>query len=128
MASYTDITNTLAFAVSFKPTSAFPIDARSMFGSKAAAEAAAATAVDAGSSDSIYYHGMPLTVFDNDEATMYVINGDNTLKEVGKATYGDDKTIVLDASTGKLSLASFGEQYFAYHDANGYRLEGWTYS
>ena len=51
MASYTDITNTLNFSVSFKPTSAFPLDARSMFGSYAAAAAAAATAVNAGGSE-----------------------------------------------------------------------------
>lgn len=127
MASYTDIANTLSFAVSFKPSSAFPIDARTMFGSKAAAEAAAATAVNAGSSESIYYFGMPLTVFDNDEATMYVINGDGTLKEVGKATYGDNKSIVMNSDTGALSLKSFGEEYFAYHAAD-HVLEGsYTY-
>ena len=118
MASYVDVTNTLDFAVSFKPSSAFPIDARTMFGSYEAASAAAATAVNAGSSESIYYFGMPLVVFQNDEATMYIINGDGTLKETGKATLGDDKTIVLNAETGALSLKSFGEEYYAYHHAD----------
>lgn len=118
MASYTGITNILDFAVAFNPSTAFPLDARSMFGSKAAAEAAAATAQNAGSSSTVYYFGMPLTVFENDEATMYVINGDGTLKEVGKATYGDGKTITLSADTGALSLKSFGEEYYAYHSAD----------
>lgn len=118
MASYVNVTNTLDFAMSFKPSSAFPLDFRQMFGSKAAAEAAAAKAEAAGSTNTTYYYGMPLTVFENDEATMYVINGDNTLKEVGKATYGDDKTIVLSAETGALSLKDFGVQYYAYHEAD----------
>lgn len=118
MASYTEVKNTLDFAMSFKPSSAFPLDFRQMFGSKAAAEAAAAKAEAAGSTNTTYYYGMPLTVFENDEATMYVINGDNTLKEVGKATYGDDKTIVLSAETGALSLKDFGVQYYAYHNAD----------
>ena len=43
MASYVDVTNTLNFSLSFKPTSAFPLDARSMFGRYAAALAAAAS-------------------------------------------------------------------------------------
>lgn len=118
MASYTPVTNVLDFAVSFKPSSAFPIDSRTMFGSLTAAQEAAATAVNAGSTESIYYYGMTLTVFENDVATMYTIQGDKSLKEVGRATYGDDKTIVLSADTGALSLKDFGVQYYAYHDAD----------
>lgn len=118
MASYTDISNILNFSVSFARTSAFPLDAKCMFGSKAAAEAAAAEAENAGSNNTVYYYGMPVYVFENDKADMYIINGDNTLKSVGSATYGDDKSIVLDASAGKLSLKSFGEEYYAYHEAD----------
>ena len=33
MASYEGITNLLDFAVAFNPSTAFPLDARSMFGS-----------------------------------------------------------------------------------------------
>ena len=118
MASYEGITNTLSFAVALSASSAFPLDPRQMFGSLSAAQAAAAEAENAGSSNTVYYYGMPLVVFENDQATMYVINGDNTLKTVGSATYGDDKTIVLDAESGTLSLKSFGEEYFAYHPAD----------
>ena len=118
MASYEGINNTLSFAVSFSPSSAFPLDSRQMFGSLAAAQAAAAEAENAGSSNTVYYYGMPLVVFENDQASFYIINGDNTLKTVGSATYGDDKTIVLNAETGTLSLKSFGEEYYAYHEAD----------
>ena len=130
MASYQNITNTLDFAVSFKPSSAFPLDARSMFGSLSAAQAAAATAVNAGGTDSIYYFGQILTVFDNDVATHYSIQGDRTLKEVGKATVGDNKTIVLKDTV--LGLKGFGEEYYAYrepdetHPSAYYELtQGW---
>lgn len=116
MASYQNITNTLDFAVSFKPSSAFPLDARSMFGSLSAAQAAAATAVNAGGTDSIYYFGQILTVFDNNVATHYSIQGDGTLKEVGKATVGDNKTIVLKDTV--LGLKGFGEEYYAYREAD----------
>lgn len=116
MASYQNITNTLDFAVSFNPSSAFPLDARSMFGSLSAAQAAAATAVNAGGTDSIYYFGQILTVFDNDVATHYSIQGDGTLKEVGKATVGDNKTIVLKDTV--LGLKGFGEEYYTYKEAD----------
>lgn len=116
MASYQNITNTLDFAVSFKPSSAFPLDARSMFGSLSAAQAAAATAVNAGGTDSTYYFGQILTVFDNDVATHYSIQGNGTLKEVGKATIGDGKTIVLNDTV--LGLKGFGEEYYAYKEAD----------
>ena len=116
MASYENITNTLNFAVAFKPTTAFPLDARSMFGSYSAAEAAAASAKNAGSSESIYYFGQILTVFENDVATHYSIQGDNTLKEVGTSVLGDNKTIVMNNSV--LSLKDFGVKYYAYKPAD----------
>mgnify|MGYP002679030681 FL=1 len=112
MASYSPVSNKLNFSVGFNPTSAFPLDVRTMFGSLAEAKAAAATAVNAGSSDSAYYFGMILTVFENDVATHYSIQGDKTLKEVGKSVAGDDKTIVLSGEV--LTLKDFGTKYYAY--------------
>lgn len=112
MASYSPVSNKLNFSVGFNPTSAFPLDVRTMFGSLAEAQAAAATAVNAGGSDSAYYYGMILTVFENDVATHYSIQGDNTLKEVGKSVAGDNKTIVLSGEV--LSLKDFGTKYYAY--------------
>lgn len=128
MASYEGITNTLSFAVALAASSAFPLDPRQMFGSLEDAQAAAAEAENAGSTNTVYYYGMPLVVFQDDEATMYVINGDNTLKAVGTATYGDDKTIVISEETGTLSLKGFGEEYFAYHAADNILPSGeYTY-
>lgn len=116
MASYSDITNTLNFSVALKPTSAFPLDARTMFGSYAAAAAAAKTAENAGSTNTIYYYGQTLTVFENDVATQFLIQGDGTLKEVGATVATDDKTIVLEDNT--LSLKDFGKKYYEYHHAD----------
>jgi hypothetical protein len=44
-------------SIAFNPTSAFPLDARSYFESYEEAAAAALTAVEAGSADSVYYFG-----------------------------------------------------------------------
>ena len=113
MASYSNVTNTLNFSVSFKPTSAFPLDSRSMFGSYGAAAAAAATAVNAGSSDSIYYIGQQLTVFENDVVSTYLIQADKTLKAVGADVIPDNKSVVIDGA-GAISLKSFGVEYYKY--------------
>ena len=126
MASYEPINNKLNFAVSFNPITAFPLDARSIFGSKTEAEAAAATAENAGSTNTVYYYGMPLVVFENDVATMYTIQGDKTLKEVGSAPVPDNATIEL-TSGGALQLKDFGARYYAYHEADPIIEGSWTY-
>ena len=113
--SYTQITNMLDFQKAFKPAGAFPLDARSMFGTKTAADAAAASAVLAGSADqskSSYYIGQMVTVFENDVVTHYTIEPNKTLKEVGKSIATDNKTIVMNNEV--LSLKDFGVQYYAY--------------
>lgn len=97
----------LNFSTSFNPTSAFPIDARQYFESYASAQAAAQTAVEAGSADSVYYIGMPLVVVESGVATLYVINGDKTLKPVGGSVKVDEKTIVFN--DGKLTLDGFAD-------------------
>lgn len=126
MASYEGISNILNFAVAFNPTTAFPLDARQMFGSKTAAEAAAATAENAGSSNTVYYFGMPLVVFENDAATMYLIQGDKTLKEVGSAPIPDNATIEL-GTNGELQLKDFGKQYYKFHENDTIIAGEWTY-
>lgn len=50
-------------SVAINPLSAFPLDARTYFESYEDALAAAKTAKPAGSSESVYYYGMELTVF-----------------------------------------------------------------
>lgn len=70
----------LNFATSFNPTSAFPLDARSYFESLEAAQAAASSAVEVGSADSVYHYGETIVVVENGKATSYIIQPDKTLK------------------------------------------------
>lgn len=93
----------LNFSVSFNPTSGFPIDARYYFDSLEAAQAAAGTAVEVGSSDSAYFIGMNLVVVADGLATMYVIQPNKTLKPVGTTPVGDGKTIAVSPE-GTISL------------------------
>lgn len=74
----------LEFSVSFNPTSAFPLDARSYFESLATAQIAAKTATEAGKADSAYYYGQTLAVVENGVATLYIIQPNKTLQAVGK--------------------------------------------
>ena len=71
----------LDFAVALNPKTAFPIDARCYFTSLALAEAAAATAEEAGSTNTIYYYGMKLLVDDGTGVKWYTIQRDRTLRE-----------------------------------------------
>lgn len=110
----------LDFAVSFNPATAFPLDARTYFESLSAAEAAANSAVDAGSSDGIYYIGQTLTVVEGDAASFYIIQPDKTLKAVGSKiqidenqfAYTEDNKLVLkdtaDAEEGQVLAMSAG--------------------
>lgn len=77
------IKSKLGWSNSFNPNAAFPLDARQYFGSYAEAEAAAATAVAVGSTESAYHYGMQLFVFDGNNAGAYLIQGDGSLKELG---------------------------------------------
>lgn len=96
----------LNFAVSFNPQTAFPLDARYYFSSLSAAEAAAATAVEVGSSDGTYFYGESVCVVTESSADLYIIQPDKTLKAVGSAVLGDDKSIeIVD---GKVTLKGFG--------------------
>ena len=72
----------LNFSVSFNPTSAFPLDARSYFESYAEAEKAAKLATAAGGAKSVYYYGQTLVVVENDKAKFYIIQPNNTLSAV----------------------------------------------
>lgn len=96
----------LNFAVSFNPQTAFPLDARYYFPSLTAAEAAAAAAVEVGSSDGTYFYGENVCVVTESSADLYIIQPDKTLKAVGSVVLGDDKSIeIVD---GKVTLKGFG--------------------
>ena len=101
-------------SVAFNPTSAFPLDARSYFESYEAARLAAATAEEAGSTNSIYYYGQTLVVVENKKATLYIIQPDNTLTPIGETA--ENSSIKIDENqfdfdqNGQLTLLGFGEE------------------
>lgn len=108
-----NLISTMNFAVSFKPQSAFPLDSRSMFGSYNDAYVAAQSAENAGSTNTIYYFGQILTVFENGIVSHYSIQADKSLKAIGAQVIGDEKTITV-GENGTLSLKNFGIKYFKY--------------
>ena len=99
---------TLAFAVAFNRQTAFPLDAKSYFESLEAAQAAAASAQEAGSSETTYYYGQQIAVVESGKATLYVIQPDQTLKEVGGNILIDENAFVK-GEDGKLSLLGFAD-------------------
>lgn len=99
---------TLDFAVAFNRQTAFPLDAKSYFESLELATAAAASAQEAGSSETTYYYGQTIAVVENGKATLYVIQPDKTLKEVGGNILVDENAFVK-GEDGKLSLLGFAD-------------------
>lgn len=97
---------TLDFAVAFSPLTAFPLDARYYFTSHAEALVAAQNAVTVGSSDGKYFFGENLVVVEGNEAKMYIIQPDKTLKEVGGNILINEK-VFTKGEDGKLDLVGF---------------------
>lgn len=96
----------LNFAVSFNPQTAFPLDARYYFSSLEDAQAAAASAVEVGSSDGTYFYGENVCVVAESSADLYIIQPDKSLKAVGSAVLGDGKSIeIID---GEVAIKGFG--------------------
>lgn len=96
---------TLDFAVAFSRQTAFPLDAKSYFESLELAQAAAATAQEAGSSETVYYFGQTIAVVENSKATLYVIQPDKSLKEVGGNIAINEN--VFAKTNDKLDLVGF---------------------
>ena len=96
------------FSVSFNPTSAFPLDARSYFESYDLALAAAAKAVEAGSTEGTLYFGQTIAVVENGAAQLYIIQPDKTLTEVGSKVVVDENAFELDED-GTLKLLGLAE-------------------
>ena len=82
----TQVKSKLGWSNSFDRNAAFPLEFAAWFGSYEDAQAAAQTAVEVGSTDSKYYYGMQLYVFDGTTARTYLIQGDKSLKEIGENT------------------------------------------
>lgn len=99
---------TLDFAVAFNRQTAFPLDAKSYFESLELATAAAASAQEAGSSETTYYFGQTIAVVEGGKATLYVIQPDKTLKEVCGNIAINENVFAKDAS-GALNLLGFAD-------------------
>lgn len=97
---------TLDFAVAFNRQTAFPLDAKSYFENLEAAQAAAASAQEAGSSETTYYYGQTIAVVADSKATLYVIQPDKTLKEVG-GNIAINENVFVKGSDGTLDLLGF---------------------
>ena len=109
MASYTETFATkLDWAMPFQRTGAFPIERTQMFDSYA--DAVKYAKGNIGDPDKrelcgTSYVGQIITVYENSVVTVYKIEENRSLSEVGTATSGDDKSIIL--SDGLLSLYGF---------------------
>ena len=112
MASYVEVPQAIAkldWGMSFQRTGKFPIDRSSMFSSYADAvkyAAGDATNPDERGLCGSSYVGQIITVFENDAVTVYKIEADRSLSEVGTATAGDGKSITL-SEDGILSIVGF---------------------
>lgn len=90
----------LNFSTAFNPTSAFPLDARCYFTSLEAAQAAAATAEEVGSTNTKYHFGMKIMVDDGSVVTWYTIQRPGVLVAEGSGS----------GSTATVSLLIDGEE------------------
>ena len=101
---------TWSLGSAFKRADALPLDLYSVWETKAEAEAYAAGHATA-------YPGQILVVVEKenevDVIKLYYIDENRTLQEVGSATLGDDKTIVLDPDSKILSIKGFEKAGFA---------------
>lgn len=103
-------------AIAFAPATAFPLDARSYFESYDLAVEAAAIAAEPGTlaaENTVYYFGETLVVNEGGKATLYIIQPDKTLKEVGSVPVGDGKSI--EVVNGQIKLKGFGSGYYQYN-------------
>lgn len=109
----------LNFAVAFNPQTAFPLDARTLFYSFDEALAAAGSAERAGSTNTVYYWGMRVTVVDEEKmsARQYIIQPGGRLLGVafsgesggsgggGLSTDQLGDTLLIDPVTGRIEVA-----------------------
>lgn len=95
---------------------AIPLDASAVWYTREEMENYAATSP-------VAYVGQILSLVDaedNNKVTAFIITDEaGSLSEVGSATLGDNKTIVLDETTGTLSLNNWGKEYYKWIDPVG---------
>lgn len=107
-------TSKLDWAFPFQRTGAFPLDRSSVFSSYEDAVLYATGGGDERGLSGSSYAGQPISVYDKETSTitLYIIDSDRSLKEVGSAPLGDNASIeIVD---GKVQLKNFGTSYYAY--------------
>jgi hypothetical protein len=114
----------LDWAFPFQRTGAFPIDRSSLFSSyEDAVLYASGNSNDSRKLGGSSYVGQPISVYnaESNDVTLYVIQPNRSLKEVGTAPVGDNLSIeVID---NEIQLKNFGTGYYKYiaaeKDENG---------
>lgn len=111
-------TSKLDWAFTFQRTGSFPLDRSSLFSSLADAEAyARGGKTDSRELGGSSYVGQPISVYDetNNSVSLYIINVDRSLKEVGSAPLVDNNSIEIINNI--VQLKDFGVKYYAFSPA-----------
>lgn len=116
----------LGWSNSFDRDGGYPLDFAAWFGSYEAAQAAAKTAEEVGSTASKYYYGMQLYVFDGTTAKTYLIQGNKSLKEIGESSTMKFVDSVDDLYT--LEDVEIGQQVLVSEDGMIYIFKGGSVS
>ena len=109
----------LDWAMPFQRTGKFPLDRTDLFSSYAdAVKYAAGNTANPDSRElcGTSYVGQVIVVYENSKVSVYKIEEDRSLKEVGTATLGDNKSIEL-GDGNVLSLKNFGKKYYRYDES-----------
>lgn len=112
----------LNFSVAFNPTSAFPTDARTYFTSLEAAEAAAATAEEVGSTNTVYYFGMKVMVDDGNTVTWYTIQRPGVLVAEGM-DIADTVSLLVEVDGEHYALDNASDPVATDETENTYSVE-----
>lgn len=107
-------TSKLDWAFPFQRTGAFPLDRSSVFSSYEDAVLYATGGADVRGLSGSSYAGQPISVYnaETDTITLYIIEADRTLKEVGSTPLGDNASIEI--VNGAIQLKNFGTGYYKY--------------
>lgn len=118
MADYIlDVVNQTAkmdWAYTFQRTDAFPLDRTTLFSSYDDAVLYAQGGADERGLSGTSYVGQSISVYDAEKSsvTLYIIEVDRSLKEVGSAPVGDNLSI--EVVNGVVQLKNFGKGYYKY--------------
>lgn len=99
----------LDFSVAFNPTSAFPQDARTYFTSLEAAQAAAATAEEVGSTNTRYHFGLKVMVDDGETVTWYTIQRPGVLVPEGTGAGIETTSLLVEVDGETYALDNTSE-------------------